>query len=275
MFDWIAESKQPAGTQSWEIFETCSGTPKLDFTPCGCYNNIPKAKSCDCKYMGVDLGTCSGCCRGFGYDSSSAPLCTSDEDTVLPTPAPTKYQLLVRVTTGTIDYADSDMQPQIVVTGDKGEFTGTFGTGNKKGAVETTTFHPNADIGEVQKVHINSENGNGWFFTKVEVKSGNNDWVSVGCTDQWLDAEIDAGTYDGKMYGTKADLHPITEHCIQSTPASWGAPTKTGCFCKMSGKSGTCGLNGDPTPWCRTKDNCLGTKSGYGNWDHCTMEATP
>jgi hypothetical protein len=187
--------------------------------------------------------------------------------------------LQVRVTTGKIAYAESTMKPQIVVTGSKGDFTGIFTTGHAKGAVKTTTFEPESDIGEVQKVHINSESGDGWFFTKIEVKSGDLDWVSVGCTRQWLDADIDpspywvneAETVPG-MYGTSADMTPVDKKCTAQIPALWGKPTAKGCYCKNSGKDGTCALNGDPKPWCRTRDNCAGHKSGKGNWDRCTPE---
>jgi len=190
-----------------------------------------------------------------------------------PTPPPTAPELAVRVTTGTIAYADSNMVPQIIITGSLGSFTGTFTTGNAKGAVQKTTFDIESDIGEVQKVAINGENANGWYYTKIEVKSGARDWVEVGCTDMWLDGEIDSGTYDGKNYDTHHEMTPVSTHCTEATPEAWGAPTATGCFCKMSGTSGTCALNGDSQTWCRTMDDCIGHQSSNGNWDYCTASA--
>jgi hypothetical protein len=191
-----------------------------------------------------------------------------------PTPPPTAPELAVRVTTGNIDYAESDMAPQVIITGSSGSFTGTFTTGNAKGAVQVTSFQVDSDIGEVQNVAIKGENSNGWYFTKFEVKSGGRDWQEVGCTDMWLDGEIDSGTYDGKNYGTHHEMTPVSTHCTAATPEAWGLPTATGCFCKMSGTSGTCALNGDSQTWCRTQDSCIGHQSGNGNWDYCTPSAT-
>jgi len=189
----------------------------------------------------------------------------------VPDPPPTAPVLKIRVTTGSIPHAESDMTCKITITGTTGSFTGEFTTGNAKGAVQTTTLHPDTDIGAVTKVNVIGENGNGWYFTKFEIlKSGGNDWVDVGCTDQWLDGEIDSGTYDGKMYGTHIEMTPIDAHCVAATPLSWGPPTDTGCFCKGSGDSGTCANNGDAKTWCRTQDSCIGHSSSHGNWDYCT-----
>jgi hypothetical protein len=224
----------------------------------------------------------TGCCSDkfkMTETTHTIMLGCNDKITEAVTEAPEPYTLKVRTTTGTIDYAESDMEPQIVVTGSSGVYTGIFQTGNKKGAVFTTTLSPDTDIGTIEKVRVNSENANGWFFTKFEVKSGTKEWTSVGCTNQWLDAEIDATPYYvdagdsiAGMYGKAIDMHPITKECTAPTPAVWGKQTDGACFCKMSGKDGTCALNGDPDPWCRTMDNCAGHKSGKGNWDRCTPE---
>merc|ERR1711865_843451 len=93
-------------------------------------------------------------------------------------------------------------------------------------------------------------------------------YKSFGCLPFWL---------DGKTYDTSPYKHPYSDHltlnhgtCKSKYPASWGAKTKSGSFCKGTGKSGTCGTHGDSYAWCRTRDHCKGTASSHGNWDKCT-----
>jgi len=182
--------------------------------------------------------------------------------------------MLLRVTTGKEAYADSTMKPKIVVIGSKGTYTGKFNTGNRKGKVMTTTRYPDGDIGAVQKVTISSKNGNGWYFTKIEIKSGDLDWQEVGCSNQWLDGKLDDEPYGGSgVYSTSIDLHPVSEHCDADVPAEWGTKTKSGCFCKGAGKSqGICASYGSSYTWCRTMNNCKGhgKEYGKGRWDKCT-----
>jgi len=200
---------------------------------------------------------------------TSTPEPTPAPTTPAPTPSPTKYQLLLRVTTGKEPYADSNMKVKLVITGSLDKYTGYF-YGGSKGQVKTSTLHPPGDIGEVKHVTISSKSGNGWYFTKFEVKSGNLDWTQVGCTDQWLDGKIDHTPYGGSgLYGTHIELHPIQEHCAASVPEDWGTRTKEGCFCKNHGKSGKCSKHGSSYAWCKTMNGCKGHGSS-NPWDKCT-----
>jgi hypothetical protein len=199
----------------------------------------------------------------------------TETPTPFPTPSPTAFTLLLRVTTGKEDYADSNMKVKMKITGSNGDYTGYF-YGGHKGQVKLSTLHPKKggheyDFGEIKKAEISSNSGNGWYFTKFEVKSGSRPWTQLGCTDQWLDGKIDDTPYGGSgLYGTHIDLHPVDHHCAAKVPDDWGTKTKTGCFCKNHGKSGKCAKHGSSYAWCRTMNNCKGHSSGGGNWDKCT-----
>jgi uncharacterized membrane protein len=185
---------------------------------------------------------------------------------------PAVPKLAVRVTTGARSgnaYSKTSMKVKGIFTGADGTVTKGFYTGNKNGHTKTTTYTLKKSIGIVDKLKMVATNTNAWYYTKVEVKSGDGPWVNFGCTHAWIDNSMQdtAYTFDGKRapYFYEVTLKPGT--CRMHHPKSWGKPTfNKKCYCKLSGKHGKCGHNGSAYNWCKTRDKCKGAGKG---WDYC------
>jgi len=220
----------------------------------------------------VEFGCLHRWLDGKKYDSAASykGLLFADHFTLKPgvsvCPKYVAPSLKIRVTTGTHKYAESGQAPTVTVVGANGKHTGKIHLAGK-GKAKTTTFALTKDLGAITSVAVQASSSDGWKLAKFEVKSSALPWEVMGCTPLWLDGKpYDHDPYDAE-YGDKFTLHAGA--CVAKFPASWGAKTKSGCFCKMSGTSGKCGLNGAKYKWCRTRDSCKGTASSNGNWDKC------
>jgi len=162
------------------------------------------------------------------------------------------------------------MTPDVVITGSLGTHKTIINANNVNGGTFTNSWPLDKDIGEIQQIAITPNSSDGWKIASLQIKSGfHRDWVEMGCTNIWIDVDIDPDPYDAPYYTDTVTLDAVDKQCKMPFPKLWGPKTDSGCFCKMTGKSGTCALNGDKNTWCRTKDKCKGISSSYGNYDYC------
>jgi len=272
--------KIQGGSYTWDNRGECTPTAAPTVAPTEPACKLPSACKFPFQYYHVEF---DGCTTATSTGGKTSGWCATEVDAAgeyvsgkyakcacPPVEGKEGYKLLIRVLTDSEKYSETNMAMKMTVIGSLGKYEGKLQTDNKNGASYVDIHYPPADIGEVQSVKVEATTTNAWKVMKFEAKSGDRDYVRLGCDNLWLQK---AGTFYTAIYSLPY-MNDYTfkasaaSDCKVPWPASWGPKTANkGCFCKLSGSSGTCGLNGEKYNWCYTRDDCEGAGKG---WDKCT-----
>lgn len=155
---------------------------------------------------------------------------------------PVSHMLGIKATTGVRGQAGTGSFPKITVTGKEGTYTTVFFPGNA--GKDKTTMLTTPAIGEITDVKLTATSTDEWFFTDINVKTDEGDWMGFGPTHQWLQAEPfhkDKATYMGHKFGSEISLKPRAYKTVVSvtTAFAYEAESEDPVTMTLQGELGT------------------------------------